>query len=131
MDSPAGWESAPVTYTPKSGPLALGDPQAASCRLTLAPSELKPQKEEGTLCPKAPPFLTVSEASDSRIPSPRRLELSATPAGHFPEAKGTAEESASWLGLRTPVPNSPRRGAGPGAPTHTNPPLSVPTFPGG
>ena len=46
----AGPESAPVTYTPKSGPRALGDPQpgggsCASSRLTRAPHQ--PNSEVG------------------------------------------------------------------------------------
>ena len=67
-----GPESAPVTYTPKSGPRALGDPQpgggggsCASSRLTRAPHQ--PNSEVGggggrelTLCPKAPPLRTVN-----------------------------------------------------------------------
>ncbi|XP_043756681.1 vegetative cell wall protein gp1-like [Cervus elaphus] len=71
-----GPESAPVTYTPKSGPRALGDPQpgggggssCASSGLTRAPHQ--PNSEVGgrefTLCPKAPPLLPGSE----RLPAP-------------------------------------------------------------
>lgn len=63
---PAGPESAPVTYTPKSGPPALGDPQpgggsCAASHLTLAPHQ--PNSEGGreiALCSKAPPLLTVN-----------------------------------------------------------------------
>lgn len=95
--------------------------QLCSFGLILVPREPKPREVEGTLCPRPLPFLTVSYASGSWIPSPGRLELSVTPAGHSPEAWGTAVAPASWSGLWTPVPSSRPRRASPGAHTHTNP----------
>ncbi|XP_027981102.1 uncharacterized protein LOC114225581 [Eumetopias jubatus] len=124
---PAGPESAPVTYTPKSGPPALGDPQpgggsCAASRLTLASHPPKSEGEGGwwstCLCPKAPPLFTVIKLRDSR---PRTQEDSNSP----PLQVGNSLAAGA-----TPVLSSPLRGAAPGT-LQPGVPAKCPNFPAG
>lgn len=114
---PAGRESAPVTYTPKSGPPALGDPQpgGGSCAASSLTLVLHPPKSEGGggspwLCPKAPPLFTIIKLRDSR---PRTLEDSNSPPLQVGNslAAGTTRCSAVPCAERPRGPRDPAAGS--------------------
>ncbi|XP_058405799.1 putative uncharacterized protein encoded by ZNF503-AS2 [Diceros bicornis minor] len=114
----AGPESAPVTYTPKSGPPALGDPQpgggsCAASRLSPAPHPPK-SGGGGSPCTQTPLLsLQLIKLQDSRPRTQEDLNSLPLQVGNSLAAGATAAARESWSRPPTPVLRSPLRGAAP------------------
>lgn len=121
-----GPESASVTYTPKSGPPALGDPQAGGGSCVAPAQALGEEKHPVPYGPSSP--LQFVELRDSR---PRTQGDSNSPPpgpGNSLVEGATAVVTGSWAPVRCPeVPGVGR----PSAPPHPGIPAERPNFPAG